>query len=104
MMETIVAHAGNKKRCSREQAGDSALSRRPETDHCFCIAVRVACSVAKMPSAGCGSRKKTVAGTRRKERDAPIPAIRVTTTDRLKSDAKRTIVDRDKISGTSVTR
>src|SRR6516162_1630461 len=27
-----------------------------------------------MPSAGCGFRKETVAGTRRKERDAPKPA------------------------------
>jgi hypothetical protein len=28
-------------------------------------------------SAGCGFRKETVAGTRRKERDAPIAAISI---------------------------
>jgi hypothetical protein len=29
-----------------------------------------------MPSAGCGFRKETVAGTRGKEREAPIPDAR----------------------------
>jgi hypothetical protein len=36
-------------------------------------------------SAGYGFRKETIAGVRHNERDAPIPAIRVDTIDRLKS-------------------
>ena len=40
MMETIVAHAGNKERWSREQADDFDAYPRPHTDHCFCIAAR----------------------------------------------------------------
>ena len=57
-------------------------------------------------SARCRFSQETFAGTRGNGRDAPIPVIRVTTTDRLKSDPKRTIVDRprDNTSGASVTR
>jgi hypothetical protein len=40
-------------------------------------------------SAGCGFRKKTVAGTHRKERDAPTPVVRANTIDRLKSTHTR---------------
>jgi hypothetical protein len=36
-------------------------------------------------SAGCGFRKKTIAGMRRKGRDAPVPVVRGATIEPLES-------------------